>query len=89
MVHGEARPHAVAIVSVADPGASDELIERGIAAANSRLPGYAQVRRWVRAPEPFAFANGLLTSNGRLRRAEILRRHGALLDALYRETTPS
>jgi long-subunit acyl-CoA synthetase (AMP-forming) len=88
MVHGEARPHAVAIVSVTDPGVSDEVIGRGIAAANSRLPGYAQVRRWARAPEPFSFDNGLLTSNGRLRRAEILRRHGALLDALYRETTP-
>jgi long-subunit acyl-CoA synthetase (AMP-forming) len=62
---------------------TDAEIERGIAAANHRLPGYAQVRRWARAPEPFSFQNGLLTSNGRLRRAAILERHGALLAPLY------
>jgi long-subunit acyl-CoA synthetase (AMP-forming) len=87
MVHGEARPHAVAIVSPMDAGVSDAELARGIAAANSRLPSYAQVRRWIRAPEEFSFDNGLLTSNGRLRRAEILRRHGARLDALYHDTT--
>jgi long-subunit acyl-CoA synthetase (AMP-forming) len=84
MVHGEARPYAVAIVSPVDGNVTDADIERGLATANHRLPDYARVRAWVRAPEPFTFDNGLLTSNGRLRRAEILRRHGALLDALYR-----
>jgi hypothetical protein len=58
-------------------------IERGIVAANRRLPGYAQVRRWARVPGTFSFQNGLLTSNGRLRRAAILERHGALLAPLY------
>jgi len=87
MVHGEGRPHAVAIVCATDDAVSDAELARGIAAANSRLPSYAQVRRWLRAPEPFSFDNGLLTSNGRLRRAEILRRHGARLEALYHDTT--
>jgi long-subunit acyl-CoA synthetase (AMP-forming) len=86
MVHGEARPWAVAIVSAAD-GVSDAEIARGIAAANARLPEYAQVRRWVRSPESFSFGNGLLTSNGRVRRREILERHGALLARLYDEPT--
>ena len=89
MVHGEARPYAVAIVSAAHETIDDEGIDRGIAAANARLPDYAQVRRWVRAPEPFSFENGLLTSNGRLRRRDIVERHGALLDALYRNATES
>jgi len=88
MVHGEGRPHAVAIVVPMDAAVSDAELERGIAAANARLPSYAQVRRWMRAPEPFSYDNGQLTSNGRLRRAEILRRHGAHLEALYHETTP-
>ena len=83
MVHGEARPYAVALVVPTDETVTDAEIERGIAAANHRLPGYAQVRRWARAPEPFSFQNGLLTSNGRLRRAAILERHGALLAPLY------
>jgi long-subunit acyl-CoA synthetase (AMP-forming) len=83
MVHGEARPYAVAIVSATVADADDATIERGIGAANTALPDYARVRRWVRAPETFSFENGLLTSNGRLRRDEILRRYGILLDALY------
>jgi len=83
MVHGEARPYAVALLSAPDPAVSDVDLARVIAAANERLPGYAQVRRWARVPEPFSFANGLLTPNGRLRRAEILARHGALIDSLY------
>lgn len=83
LVQGEARPYAVALVSAA-ADADDAGIDRGIAVANVRLPEYAQVRRWVRSPEPFSLANGLLTSNGRLRRKAILERHGALLDALYR-----
>ena len=83
MVHGEARPYAVALVAAMDDAVSDADIERGIAAANGRLPDYARVRRWARSPEPFSFQNGLLTSNGRLRRAAILERHGALLAPLY------
>jgi long-chain acyl-CoA synthetase len=83
MVHGEARPYAVALLSTADPAVSDADLARAIAAANERLPGYAQVRRWARAPVPFSFADGLLTPNGRLRRAEILARHGTLIESLY------
>ncbi len=89
MVHGEARPYAVAIVSPASAEVDDATLARGIAAANATLPDYAQVRRWLRAPEPFSFDNGLLTSNGRLRRGEIRERHATLLDALYRDETDS
>jgi long-chain acyl-CoA synthetase len=89
MVHGESRPYAVAIVSAPHDGADAVTIDRAIEAANARLPDYARVRRWLRTPEPFSFENGLLTSNGRLRRRDIVRRHGALLDALYREEIAS
>jgi long-subunit acyl-CoA synthetase (AMP-forming) len=87
MVHGEARPYAVAIVSPTGDDIDDATLARGIAAANARLPEYAQVRRWLRAAEPFSFDNGLLTSNGRLRRAAILQRYDRKLDALYRDET--
>jgi len=89
MVHGEARPYAVALVSAAPEGADAATIDRAIAAANKRLPDYAQVRRWARVPEPFSFDNGLLTSNGRLRRRDIVERFGVLLDGLYREELAS
>jgi len=83
MVHGESRPYAVALVEPMHEGVTDADIDHAIAAANVRLPEYAQVRGWARAAELFTFQNGLLTSNGRLRRAEILARHGALLALLY------
>jgi long-chain acyl-CoA synthetase len=89
LVHGEARPYAVAIVSASRDSADAATIDRALRAANGRLPEYAQVRRWIRAPEPFSLENGLLTANGRLRRRQVLERHGALLDALYREEIAS
>ena len=89
MVHGEARPYSVAIVSASSDSADTATIDRAIAAANARLPDYAQVHRWVRALEPFSLDNGLLTSNGRLRRRQVLERHGMLLEALYREEMAS
>ena len=89
MVHGEGRPYAVALVSAARDGADAATIDRAVAVANRRLPDYAQVRRWARVPEPFSLDNGLLTSNGRLRRRDIVERYGALLDALYREELAS
>jgi long-subunit acyl-CoA synthetase (AMP-forming) len=89
VVHGEARPYVVAILSATDASVSDNELDRAVAAANAGLPDYARVRAWLRAPEPFSFDNGLLTSNGRPRRAEILHRHGALLDDLYHEAIPA
>jgi len=86
LVHGEARAYAVALVVPMNGGVSDAEIEDAVRAANGRLPEYAQVRRWVRAPEPFTLQNGLLTSNGRLRRAAILERCGALLASLDDDT---
>jgi len=89
MVFGEARPYAVALVSGVQDDAEVATVERVIAAANAGLPDYARVRRWARIAEPFNFANGLLTANGRPRRTAIVERHHALLDALYREELAS
>ena len=57
-----------------------------MARANRRLPDYAQVRSWALAGEPFTFANGSLTANGRLRRAQLLRQQEQAIEQLYRET---
>jgi hypothetical protein len=82
MVSGEARPYPVALIG--SPAAVPaQAIERSIERANARLPDYAQVRRWTRFPESPSATNGLLTSNGRLRRDTIVARHGALIDSLY------
>ncbi|HJR71734.1 MAG TPA: AMP-binding protein [Gammaproteobacteria bacterium] len=81
-VFGEARPWNVAlIVAVAD--ADLAAIQAAIDAANHRLPDYARVGDWFLADEPFTPANGLLTANGRNRRAAVWRRYRWQLDALY------
>ena len=82
MISGEARPHAVALV-VGSANASQDSIDRAIACANERLPDYAQVRRWAAFPEVPTLANGLLTANGRLRRADILARYHNIISSLY------
>jgi long-subunit acyl-CoA synthetase (AMP-forming) len=82
MVTGEARPYPVALL-VAAPGAGLELIEQAILRANSRLPDYARVRRWALFPTAPSLGNGLLTANGRLRRADILASHDDLINSLY------
>jgi acyl-CoA synthetase (AMP-forming)/AMP-acid ligase II len=89
MVFGEARPYAVALVSPLDASVPAGVLQRAVLAANSRLPEYARVRRWASVPGGFAFDNGLLTANGRLRREEILERHGGLIDSLYRDEIAS
>lgn len=83
MVSGEAKPHAVALV-VAGARASEDSIDQAVARANSRLPDYARIRRWASFPEAPTLANGLLTANGRLRRADILMRYHHLIDSLYK-----
>jgi long-chain acyl-CoA synthetase len=86
---GEARPYVVALVGASHAAANDAAIERAIAAANAGLPEYARVRRWARPGRTFSFDDGTLSSNGRLRRAEIRARHAALIDALYTEAIAS
>jgi long-subunit acyl-CoA synthetase (AMP-forming) len=85
MVFGEAQPYAVAVLSPGLAADGPAAIAEAVGSANRRLPDYAQVRRWLLAPEPFSVANGLLTPNGRPRRARILAEYGARLEALYRD----
>lgn len=83
-VHGEARPWNAAVI-VARTGATAQDVTTAIAAANRKLPGYAQVRHWLPADEPFSFENGELTSNGRMRRAVIAARYEPQINRLYLE----
>ena len=80
-VHGEALAANVAVIVPrrADCPAAD--VDAAIATANAALPDYARVQRWLRADAPFTPANGLLTANGRLRRAARAERYLARLAA--------
>lgn len=86
VVFGEAKPYLSALICAA--GAADRAqIDAAVARANARLPDYAQLRRWAVVTTPFTLANGLLTANGRPRRAQILEQHGRVLESLYPKAT--
>ena len=86
-VFGEGRPWNVALIVARElPGVDrDSAIDAAVAKANQSLPDYAQVRHWLLAEEPFSLQNGLLTSNGRLRRAEIWACYESAVEKLYGE----
>jgi long-chain acyl-CoA synthetase len=86
VVCGEARPYLSALISPAGAAGSEQ-IAAAVARVNTRLPDYARLRRWAAVDTPFTFANGLLTANGRPRRAQILELHADTLESLYPETT--
>lgn len=67
MVHGDGAATLSALIVPAAPGAD---IDAAVRAANATLPDYAQIDS-VRMVAPFTPMNGLLTGNGRIRRAAI------------------
>lgn len=85
VVFGAARAWPVALLAAA-PGAA---LEPLVAAANARLPDYARVRRFARLAEPLSPGNGLLTPNGRPRRAAIRARYAGLIESLHQQALAS
>lgn len=79
IAYGEARAAVCALVSPARADLDASVVDNAVSRANLRLPDYAKVRSWLRMPEIPTVSNGLLTSNGRLRRERVLERYGALL----------
>jgi long-subunit acyl-CoA synthetase (AMP-forming) len=82
-VFGEARPWNVAVLVPAGGSAAHDDIQAIVEEINADLPDYARIADWIRADEPFTPANGLLTANGRNRRAAIWDRYRARIDASY------
>ncbi|MDO8860830.1 AMP-binding protein [Haliea sp. E1-2-M8] len=83
VVLGDDRPWCVALVYPADTGCDDSAIAAAIAAANERLPDYAQVRDWIRLQQPLSAAADLLTANGRPRRKQIAVHFAAAVEQCY------
>jgi len=78
-----------ALAALITPGASDGLqpsvVQSAIDAMNAGMPHYKRIRAFRILPEAFSTENGLLTMNGKLRRAEIASRYAAEIDALYQD----
>lgn len=90
MVHGDKRPHLVALV-VADAdcfaGATDAERMAGLRAAvdrvNAGLGVVERIRRFALADEPFSIDNTEMTPSLKIRRHAIRARYQERLDALY------
>jgi long-chain acyl-CoA synthetase len=83
VVTGEARPFNVAVIWPRRADVDDASLRQAFSEVNASLPDYARVGDFVRAERPFSAADGLLTSNGRVRRAAILDRYAGAIDARY------
>lgn len=83
VVDGEARARNAAVIAPRRADASDAELMAALAAVNAQLPDYARVHLWLRAATPFEPGNGLLTGNGRVRRAAVLARYADALEDLH------
>jgi long-subunit acyl-CoA synthetase (AMP-forming) len=79
VVFGEAQPSLSAVLWPVQPDAPDAALQAAVDSANTGLPDYARVQRWVRASAEFDAASGLATANGRPQRAAIWQRHANAL----------
>ena len=69
-VFGDGEPYLSAVI-VAHPQTNDAQLSAIISGINQGLPDYAQIKCWHRSTELFTSATGMLTTNGKLCRAEI------------------
>jgi long-chain acyl-CoA synthetase len=58
-------------------------VQAALDGANRELPHYRQIRSFAVLQEVFSPENGMLTTNGKLRRDAINKRYAAEIDALY------
>lgn len=72
--------HALSALIFA-PTADDQQLASLVRRTNKGLPAYARIRQWHRLSKPFSTATKTMTSNGRLRRNQILTQLGEYLSA--------
>jgi long-chain acyl-CoA synthetase len=83
---GNQRSFLTALVTTAPTNGSEQgQIRSAIQAVNAGLPHYKQVRAFHVVPEPFSIENGLLTTNGKLKRDAIAARFAAEIEQLYQK----
>ncbi len=83
IVIGDAQPCCAALVFPRRAEVGDNDIQALIDTVNCRLPDYARIRRWSRMSQPLAAIPGLLTENGRPRRAAIHAHFAAEIASLF------
>jgi hypothetical protein len=79
MVYGDGLPEPGALVV---PRGANARVAAAIARVNAMLPEYARIGRW-HVVAPFTPGDGLLTGNGRLRRAAICCRYREEMESAH------
>jgi long-chain acyl-CoA synthetase len=100
MVHGDKRPHLVALLvpdaeflarQARGADLADAELHRALGAAvervNAKLSPIERIRRFAVAQEPFTADNGMLTVSLKIRRHKIRERYGEAIDRLYEKIT--
>jgi long-chain acyl-CoA synthetase len=83
---GNQRSFLAALVTARDvDGSHHGHIQSAIEALNRGLPHYKRVRAFHIVPEPFTIENGLLTTNGKLKREAIAARYASAIEQLYQK----
>jgi long-chain acyl-CoA synthetase len=73
------------VVTVSANGAKGENIQSAVDSLNASLPHYKQIHAFYILPEPFSIENGLMTTNGKLKRDAIVVRFATEIERLYRK----
>ena len=76
---------AALVVAPSANGASGDAIQSAVDSLNTSLPHYKQIHAFHVVPEPFSAENGLMTTNGKLKRDAIAARFAAEIDQLYQK----
>lgn len=79
---GNGRSYLAALIT---GSVGDREAEAAIESVNQRLPHYKRVHAFHLCEEPFTVENGLLTANGKLRRAAIEARYKDQIERMYRK----
>lgn len=79
MAYGEGQAQLSALIVPLDPRVERAQMQAVVDRANETLPDYARIGDWQLIAQPFSVKDGTLTSNGRLRRDCIARRHASLI----------
>lgn len=83
---GNQRSHLAALVTAGSSnGLNATRIQTAIDSMNGSLPHYKQIRAFHLVPEAFSIENGLLTTNGKLKRDAIAARFATEIEELFQK----
>ncbi|XYI03760.1 AMP-binding protein [Sorangium sp. So ce1128] len=86
VLFGAGRPHLVAVISPAAEGADRDAIGKHIEWVNSQVSGHERIGAFIVADDRFSAQNGLLTSQGKPRRARIRQEYERRILKAYGDT---